>query len=271
MKLFSFLAAMNPSITADTCKIHLATWNGEEHPLNVYLDGDFHEWQSWQRRRNFERPYVIALIQLRETHRWLFAGVYESNGAQWKSERTSYRYDLRSDAACADMAGRLVITFTRTGRQSYLNAENWADRMHLFEVKAERLSIAEFPGFKAVHLTKAELDTIVRQSIDSWRTALSNVSGVYLIVDSASGSLYVGSASGEGGIWQRWSQYSSSGHGGNRKMRELLNDMGAESAGHFQFSILEITDLHDSEQSIQQREAHWKRVLLSRTYGLNAN
>ena len=39
-------------------KVHLAVWNGEEDPVDVFLAGDFEEWQSWQSRRNFQRKYI---------------------------------------------------------------------------------------------------------------------------------------------------------------------------------------------------------------------
>jgi len=55
------------------------------------------------------------------------------------------------------------------------------------------MTIAEFPGFKAVDLAKSELEVIVRQNLESWRIALSSVAGVYLISDTMSGKLYVGS------------------------------------------------------------------------------
>ena len=178
---------------------------------------------------------------------------------------------MRSDLSCAEFEGRLVVSFSRTGRQSYLNAENWATEISVAELKAEKLSIAEFPGYRSINLSKGELDAIVRQSIESWRTALSNVAGVYVISDTTSGKLYVGSATGEGGIWQRWSHYAATGHGGNRELRELLRETGAVSAENFQFAVLEIADIHSSEKKVLRRESHWKKVLLTREHGHNAN
>jgi hypothetical protein len=58
-------------------------------------------------------------------------------------------------------------------------------------------------------------------------TALASVAGVYLISDTLTGKLYVGSATGEGGIWGRWCQYVD-GHGHNIQLKRLV---GAESAG----------------------------------------
>ena len=136
---------------------------------------------------------------------------------------------------------------------------------------AEWQSVGEFPGFKAVNLTKAQLELIVHRAPESWRTALSNVAGVYLISDTITGRFYVSSAYGEGGIWHRWSAYANSGHGGNVELKELLADEGVEYAENLRYSILEISDLHDSQDSILKRESHWKDILMSRIYGLNAN
>jgi hypothetical protein len=126
--------------------------------------------------------------------------------------------------SCATIAGRLIADFERPGRQSYLLAERWSDQIVVDEIRRERISVPEFPGFKALHLTKPQLDMIVRHDQGSWRAALSSVAGVYLISDSVTGRLYVGSATGEGGIWQRWVQYSLTGHGGNKELGMLRPD-----------------------------------------------
>lgn len=169
------------------------------------------------------------------------------------------------------MNGRMVVTFSRPGRQSYLNAYSWSEKMVLSEVFAERISVSDFPGFKSVHLTKAELDLIVQHKLESCRAALSSVAGVYLISDNTTGRLYVGSAFGNGGIWQRWASYAASGHGGNVELRKLLNEAEPHREKGFRYSILEIADTHASQDDILRREQHWKSVLLSRLHGLNAN
>lgn len=271
MRIFDLISLMDREVMAGRSKLHLATWNGQTNPLDVYLAGEFDEWQRWQTRRNFERPFVISLIALRGLNRWLFAGVHTSHGQEWKEAHGCFRYDLREHAACSELNGRLVATFARPGRQSYLNAENWADRILLGEILPERLKIAEFPGFRAVNLSKAELDLIVRQDLESWRTALSNVAGVYLITDTLSGKLYVGSATGGGGIWQRWTDYAVSGHGGNLELVRLARDEGNDRVSAFRFSILETADIHASAEEVLRRESHWKNVLLSREHGLNSN
>lgn len=252
----------------ENTKVHLASWNGSENPLDVYLAGNFDEWQSWQNKLNFNRDFVLSLIGLPEAGKWLFAGVYESKGAS--QLEGMYYYQLAQRASCSELAGRLVVDFPRPGRQSYLKLEKWVEQIVLHEIRPEPLRISEFPGFRMIDLSKAELDVIVRQSITSWRTALSNVSGVYLISDTKSGKLYVGSATGEAGIWQRWLDYAGNGHGGNKELGDLLKEEGAGRAAFFRYSVLEIADIHESPESILGRESHWKNILMTRQYGLNA-
>mgnify|MGYP006287245989 CR=1 FL=1 len=271
MRIFDLLSILNPDIRPAETKVHLATWNGEDNPLDVYLAGNFDEWQRWQTRKNFARRFVLSLISMPGADRWLFAGVHHSAAPEWFEEHKLYRYKLTEDQSFNELNGRLVASFRRPGRQSYLNAEKWDADILVSEIYAECLSIGEFPGFKAVNLTHEELNLVVRQSLESWRIALSNVAGVYLISDTFSGKLYVGSASGEGGIWQRWACYATDGHGGNIELRRLVAEAGVERAKKFRYSILEIADVHASREDILKRESHWKDILMSRAYGLNEN
>lgn len=193
--------------------------------------------------------------------------------SRWFDLENLHYYALHEDESFEELNGRLVVSFRRPGRQSqsYLNAERWMEDIGVSELFRERLSIGEFPGFRAVNLSYGELQLIVRQSLQSWRTALSNVSGVYLISDTMTGQLYVGSAYGDGGIWQRWSQYGTDGHGGNSELRRLIVTDGIQRAESFRFSVLETADLHASMEDLLNREIHWKNVLLSRDHGLNQN
>jgi len=268
------MALMDREVTPQETKVHLATWNGTDDPLDVYRAGNFDEWQRWQSRRNFDRRFVVALIALPGAGRWLYVGVYNSEGSEWRDDRAAHYYRLQERQSCSEFNGRLIVRFDRPGRQPYLDLDNWADQISVSEILQERLSIGEFPGFKAVDLAKVELEIIVKHEPESWRTALSSVAGVYLISDTTSGRLYVGSAYGEGGIWQRWCTYMAGGHGhgGNVELKKLFQDEGGpERTNAFRFSILEIADVHATTNDILGRESHWKKVLLTRDHGLNSN
>jgi len=272
MELFYFLQSLDPDVLASNSKVHLAVWNGREDPLDKFIDGDFEEWQRWQTKRNFQRDFVVSLIALPGRSRWLFAGCFNSTGVKWKKRQELYHYDLEIRDATYELAGRLVVDFERTGRQSYLRAENWLDEMTVSEIFAKKMTVPGFPGFQRVCLSKSQLDRVIINDVSSWRSALSSVGGVYLIADIVTGKSYVGSASGENGFWARWSSYSATGHGGNKELKRLLKDRGGEYAANFQFSILETADSRSAPEDILERENHWKSVLLSRTpFGYNAN
>ena len=133
------------------------------------------------------------------------------------------------------------------------------------------MSIADFPGFNSVLLSFEMLCSIIRQSNPSWRAALSNVAGVYVITDRETGCLYVGSAYSGVGLWQRWSEYAKSRHGGNKELRKLLKAEGEDYANNFQFALVEVCDINAGSEYIISRESHWKDVLLSRDFGYNHN
>ena len=103
---------------------------------------------------------------------------------------------------------------------------------------------------------------------DSWRSALENQKGVYLLVDSNTGKQYVGSAYGEDMILGRWETYIRTCHGGNK----LLKDLGTDYIkNNFYFTILETFNKDTDDQIIIDRESHWKDVLFTRKFGYNKN
>lgn len=56
-----------------------------------------------------------------------------------------------------------------------------------------------------------------------WKVMLSNVYGIYLILDTTDGQQYVGTAYGTDGIWGRWRAYVQTKHGKNKDLIEILN------------------------------------------------
>jgi hypothetical protein len=271
LQLFEVLTLLEPKLTPSSCKVHLAVHNGKEDPLDVYVAGGFDAWQSWQKNENFQRDHVVSLIALPGKGTWLFVGAYLSKGCDLMEDPRHFEYDLVSHEAVESLSGRLVVRFERSGRQSYLLAENWAERMIVSEIRPTRLQLEEFPGYSKVLLSKCQLDIIVERQIASWKAALSSVGGVYVISDSESGKLYVGSATGSDGIWGRWCDYSTTGHGDNKELVQLLREKGAEHAKQFRFGVLEIADSHASQEDTLRRESHWKELLLSRSHGYNGN
>ncbi len=270
MHLFHLLQSCDATITPARCKLHLACWNGSEDPLDVYFAGGFEAWQASQTKKNFGRELVVSLIALPEPNRWLFAGVHRVLDVE-QLPNTQFRYSTARCKVASEFDGRLVIAFRRSGRQSYLRAERWAADLVVAELRAEPLQFEAFPGYAKILLTHQQLCIVTDQQPPSWKAALSSVSGVYVISDRSSGKLYVGSAVGIEGIWGRWHEYAKTGHGGNRDLRDLLRAEGKGHAINFQYGVLETADTRASEGDILQRESHWKKLLLSRDHGYNAN
>ncbi|MEA9911553.1 GIY-YIG nuclease family protein [Xanthomonas campestris pv. raphani] len=273
MRLFDLLKVWEPTFDARNTKVHLARYNGDERPLDVFLEGQFDEWQRWQSKRNFQRKFVVSLVNTGSPTRWLYAGLFRSIDYVEEGEpKPHYYYSLERVAACEEWVGRLYLESFYTKRHSYPRGETLAEDLTVSELLAERLSIADFPGFKAVNLTKAQLDIVVRTQTAAWRAALASVKGIYVITDTDTGRLYVGKASGADGIWGRWSAYASNGHGGNIALRKEFGIEATEERRQaLRFAVLEIADLSATEDDICERERHWKFVLLSREHGYNRN
>lgn len=258
-------------VELENFKIHCAT-GANPTPLEAFFDGAFRQWQERQNRKNFQCKRILSLIHLGGT-RWLFGGVYEVLGVapgKWKPT-TCYMYSTREVEGLEHLTGRAVVEFNKTFRASYLRGKNFAEQLSVVAIREQRMTIGDFPGFNCVLLSHTMLGTVVRESNPSWRAALSNVAGVYLITDTSTGRHYVGSAYGGEGIWQRWTAYVTTSHGGNRELRALLKKEGMEHAQFFQFSLLEVCDINSSDDYIIGRETHWKKALMSREFGLNKN
>ncbi|RMV80675.1 GIY-YIG nuclease family protein [Pseudomonas amygdali] len=273
--LIQLLTSLLPPLTLKNTKVHLAQHNGHEHPMDVYLEGRFDKWQSWQTKKNFECRYVIGLVEIPGTRKWLLAGVYDSLKINRKVPTRSgfdYIYDYRRLPEFEELVGRLVLHYKKS-RANYIYLKTCAPTMVISSILEKPMTVGRFPGFKNVDVSHRELKIIVKQGLESWQTALSSVAGVYLISDRTEGEhqLYVGSATGTGGLWDRWANYANSGHGGNTRIRDLHTKRGKDFAENFRFSILEIADKHTGKEEMMEKEIHWKRRLLTRDSGLNGN
>ena len=123
-----------------------------------------------------------------------------------------------------------------------------------------------FPGYDKVNVSWEELSRLI--SKESWKTALQNQKGVYLITDISNGKMYVGSAYGENMILGRWQSYIKTGNGGNIELKKLSFDYIKQN---FKYSILDIFKSTVDDQLIIAKENWWKSVLQTREFGYNKN
>ena len=96
-----------------------------------------------------------------------------------------------------------------------------------------------------------------------WKQDLKRWRGIYYIYDQECKKGYVGSASGTDNIYQRWTDYSKSGHGGNKLLKEL-------DPSNFRFSILQIVPHNMGRDELISLEESWKlRLHTHEPLGLN--
>lgn len=263
-------------------KVHFATGSTDKkRPYNAFLIEEFQDWQERQTEKNWSREYILSLIYY-EKDIWMFGGIYKvlpilpvpiKNDQGW----TGWKYETELTDKAYEYIGRAFFRFKKEFRASYPTLElvpkkgNPIAKMSLSHILEKRVALTDFLGFDSVNIDYKTLKYIVSDNILSWKSALSNVKGIYLIVDTYTGKQYVGSAYGDECIWQRWSNYAKDGHGGNVELKELLKTNGADYKYNFKYSILEVCNMNLGNEYIISRESHWKEVLLTRQFGLNLN
>lgn len=152
----------------------------------------------------------------------------------------------------------------------------------VYEYSMSLGNVSPFPGYKYVRIDHKTLQAVIASVGSDWYWALDNVKGVYCITDTATGRLYVGSASGDSkkdagadlGIWQRWRAYANPEDptGGNKEFKAIMAKHGAGYIiENFTYSILEVCDTKMTTAEVCERESHWKDVLGSRKFGMNKN
>ena len=195
-------------------KVHFATGSTDKKkPYNAFLIDGFKNWQETQTGKNFGREYILSLIYY-DKDIWMFGGIYkvlpiqpvqiqEDNG--WKG----WKYETELTDNARDYIGRAFFKFRKEFRASYptfeLTTKNGVSiaKMPLSHILDKRVALTDFLGFDQVNIDYKTLKHIVSDNILSWKSALSNVKGIYLIIDTLSGKQYVGSAYGNECIWQR--------------------------------------------------------------------
>ena len=266
-----FLQEIWPITDPKDYKVHFGRWNGQEEPLEVWVR-DSLDWELWQkyrpRRDEFNRPLIFSLINFyHEPDVWLFGGVFHVVA------RHENEYEVELTQQGTPFIGRLKLRSSYRSRGSRVNFENHYKNFEVQEILREPYSGRTFPGYEDIDLSFDELATLVRNGRPDWRAALESVKGVYLLTDTKTGKRYVGSAYGDQGVWSRWCEYVTSGHGGNTELRELVKNPSLDYCrANFRFALLEHRPVRTPNETVLGREEFWKRILLTRgKQGLNRN
>lgn len=162
--------------------------------------------------------------------------------------------------------GRLIIQFKNTSQNMVRHAASVIEACEVSQILPGIFDYDIFPGYDKVNLSWEELSRVLEK--DTWKTALQNQKGVYLITDTLNGKFYVGSAYGNEMILNRWRAYIKSGHGGNKELKKLDFNYIKKN---FRYSILDIYKSTTDLETIIERECWWKETLLSKKFGYNKN
>lgn len=233
-------------------------------------DGRFDFYQRVQKDDVFRDVTHLAafVVTPKPAEETLFAGIWRVGGRGTVDEDLAdpldgnsiqglNLYDLERLHALQEFEGRLVIDWGPGHRK-------WVQRAHRQPKKIVELrrqfQEPEYPGHMAFIGRLSEIVSVP----ETWKTALSSVGGVYLLVCQKTGRQYVGSAHGRGGLLARWMQYACDGHGGNQGMR-------LEPHREYQVSVLETAPSSASLDDVLELEGRWKAKLCSKKFGLNRN
>ena len=241
-------------------------------------------YQALQNKRNHvfrDCDFIVALIGDGGT-RAKFHGVYrileeraatpddiptDSPMAEWNYQDLYY-YELEHQSQYVDFKGRVVIEWGKATHQ-------WAQHMKnkpVIEIFPPGRTLQPFSDYLDFTLSHQELQKLMANPAAhrDWQSSLSAVAGIYLILAETTGEQYVGSAYGLSGIWGRWQQYATNGHGGNKLLEQIVIDDPAYPNA-FRYSVLQVLPKSTKDAEVNRWETQYKLKLGSRATGLNAN
>jgi hypothetical protein len=166
-------------------------------------------------------------------------------------------YDLELQDTLSDLIGRLFIDWG-PGALAWVQ---YAERNNkpIMELR-KAFQEPDFPGFLNFIQPLSKLVNLPA----SWLSALRSSRGVYLLTCPKTKEQYVGSATGEEGLWGRWQDYIQTGHGGNLGLK-------SRDPSDYQVSILEVAGTSATKEDILGMEGRWQAKLQSMEMGLNRN
>lgn len=268
--LLRFDAAEVPNV-----RVKFNIYNGYDDPLDLYKTNPDEvnvTWFLWHDDRRYFNvgQTAICLLKLRGDQ-WLLTTIKKITRLLDVTDGVGYDADEVKEYE--QYFGRLVVEYHNPCRTMGRKYENVMDELEVVQILNEQYTGNEFPGYENVRLSYPLLKNIVDRQLPGWVDALRNQKAVYLITDTKTGKMYVGSATSQTGmLLQRWSSYAADGHGGNVELRELVKQQGFDYVkDNFQYSILENYNARMDDGYILKRESWWKETLCTRTHGYNKN
>ena len=256
-------------------RVKFNIYNGYDDPLDLYKTNPDEvnvTWFLWHDDRRYFNvgQTAICLLKLRGDQ-WLLTTIKKITRLLDVTDGVGY--DAVEVKEYEQYFGRLVVEYHNPCRTMGRKYENVMDELEVVQILNEQYTGNEFPGYENVRLSYPLLKNIVDRQLPGWVDALRNQKAVYLITDTKTGKMYVGSATSQTGmLLQRWSNYIADGHGGNKALKELVKKQGFDYVKeNFQYSILENYNARMDDEYILRRESWWKETLRTREFGYNKN
>lgn len=227
-------------------------------------------WGWYGKTRNFyPGQWVFSFVRMTDDE-WLFISAAEIKDVpndEWASVNVLERF--------RPFFGRMIIKCKKgnTFSRYTFNLGKYIESATVKEILSCLYNGETFNGYDQVNLPYHRLNDIFSGKImPTYHKALKKITGVYCLTDTSNGKLYIGSATGEGGVAQRWGNYLDSKHGGNVKLIELYNKKGtAHFEKYFTFTLLEYFGLSYDPERVKERERYWKKCLDTVNNGYNDN
>jgi len=254
---------------------------GEYNPIKFFKEdrGRLLKGQFWNYSKNksFKEGNIAIGLARIEGDKWLLFDI--SKITKDLNQFNNVGYDHKTMQEYEKYFGRVIIKYHNKSQNLVRLGKNLIEELEVIEILPEQFNDDDFPGYENVNLSFADLKRVLERK--DWKTALENQKGVYLITDTNTGKLYVGSAYGEKMILGRWTTYAKSGYDKNeiengkypnKKFQELVKEKGMKYIEkYFHYSILDIYKPTTEDRTIIHHESRWKDVLRSRDFGYNAN
>lgn len=259
----------------ENTKVRFNQYNGEDNPIDKFKKNpeELLKWNYYNSQRYKVGQLSIGLVKMNYDE-WLLFTVGKIIGIKDIPFNSGMGYEYETlEELYGDLFGRVVIKYHKTMQSQFPNAKTVMNDLVVKEVLPSVFSGFDFPGYDKVSLTYDELKTIIQGDYPSYKNALENQQAVYVLTDTNTGKLYVGSATSKNQmLLSRWKGYIETFHNGNEGLKELFEKEGEQYfKKHFKYSIIENFNSKINPDFIIKRETYWKEVLDTRKHGYNKN
>lgn len=228
-----------------------------------YTRPKFDDYQATQSTEVFHGvDYIVSFIGEQGT-KSRFVGVYHVAGVKpidkvkkRSCPKDKYYYILEEVPGFEELKERVIIRWT--GARSWW--QWYKHKMEVIEIN-KGFESRPFTGYLDFVLPFDELTELVNEDNEEWKRMLSSVYRIYAIRDTKKNKLYIGSASGRNGVWQRWSEYVATGGHGNNKTLMSLVAKDPNYPKNFNFSLLMIMSKSKTRDEVNGQEQLLKEKL----------